>query len=278
MMVYKRVQNLAGYTARVSELLESLEEGNSSSNLDAGHDQADVKGTVIVGSEVKFENVDVITPHDNRLLIKQLCLTLKQGQSLMVTGPNGAGKTSLFRVVAGLWPLRSGTLTRPAGTENDMFYVPQNPYLVSGTLRDQVIYPHAFHPEDGVGVDEEVTKCLEFVGLKKLLERSQEGEGKGTGLDKRHHDWYDVLSGGEKQRVGLARLFYHKPKFAILDESTSAVNVDEEGPMYQRARDLGITLYSIAHRLALRRFHDFELRIEGDGTGAWTLTKIQHDQ
>lgn len=88
--------------------------------------------------------------------------------------------------------------------------------------------------------DQELVKLLECVQLGYLVYR----EG---GLDS-VNEWNDILSGGEKQRVAMARLFYHKPLFAILDECTSQVTLEMETIMYDKAKELGITLFTVSHR------------------------------
>jgi ABC-type uncharacterized transport system fused permease/ATPase subunit len=140
-----------------------------------------------------------------------------------------------------------------------------------GTLRDQVIYPDT--PSEAASKhgsksnsDEAVRSSLASAGL----ERFAQGD-----LDLAHREWDDVLSGGEKQRMGWARLFFHSPAFAALDEATSAVNVQQEGPLYQAAVDRNIMLLSIAHRPTVRNFHKFELNLVGDGSGSCTLSKIK---
>ena len=90
-----------------------------------------------------------------------------------------------------------------------------------------------------------------------------------------YEEWDDVLSGGERQRLGFARLLYHAPRFAVLDEATSAINPDEEGRLYEKLAAAGVTYISIAHRLALRRFHQVELTLKGDGNGGWELHKLE---
>lgn len=100
-------------------------------------------------------------------------------------------------------------------------------------------------------------KILHSVELAYLVDR--EGDFNSV------NDWNDVLSGGEKQRMAMARLFYHKPLFAILDECTSAVSVDVEAKLYNRAKELEITLFTVSHRQTLFKFHDYMIRFDGEG-------------
>jgi ATP-binding cassette subfamily D (ALD) protein 3 len=112
--------------------------------------------------------------------------------------------------------------------------------------------------------DADLLRLLDTVQLSYLAERP-------NGFDA-VEDWMDVLSGGEKQRVAMARLFYSAPQFAILDECTSAVSSDVEGRLYTTAREEGITLFTVSHRAALREYHTHVL--EFDGRGGYTFGEI----
>lgn len=136
--------------------------------------------------------------------MKDLSFKVSTGMNCLISGPNGCGKSSLFRILGDLWPLFGGTLTKPAADK--LFYVPQKPYLPLGTFRDQVIYPDTRQEATNKGFDDDaIMKLLDTVHLGYLVER----EGGWETVQ----DWADVLSGGEKQRVAMARLFYHKPQF-----------------------------------------------------------------
>lgn len=102
--------------------------------------------------------------------------------------------------------------------------------------------------------DQELIKYLKIVQLEYLVYRE---EREWNHID----DWTEVLSGGEKQRLAMARLFYHKPQFAILDECTSAVSVDVEGSMYTKCKEENITLFTVSHRKSLWKYHEYVLEV-----------------
>ncbi|CAL1538009.1 unnamed protein product [Lymnaea stagnalis] len=267
----RELTRLAGFTARVTDLMKVLDDLNtgryertmvstdngrgSSNNLKALTLKPGNGKIIIKDHIIKFDKVPLVTPNGD-VLIEELSFEVSSGKNVLVCGPNGCGKSSLFRILGELWPLFGGTLTKPE--KGKLFYVPQRPYMAVGTLRDQVIYPdnHAEQLKKGVR-DEELAEILDKVQLNHILER----EGGWEAVQ----DWMDVLSGGEKQRIAMARLFYHKPQFAILDECTSAVSVDVEGYMYQHSREVGITLFTVSHRKSLWKHHEYYLKMDGRG-------------
>ena len=244
----KDLSELAGYTSRVYTLISTLHRVHADAYFPqpgtrpALFSLSDVQGTIHKGFDgVRLENVPVVAPAlfptGGDELIDSLSFIVHSGEHLLITGPNGAGKSAVARIVAGLWPVYRGLVSRPrmAGTDGIMF-LPQRPYLSTGTLRDQVIYPHTeLDMKDSGRRDFELSKVLEDARLGYLPDR----EG---GWDTRK-DWKDVLSGGEKQRMGIARLLYHEPRYAFIDESTSAVSSDVEGLLYERAKARGISKF-----------------------------------
>uniref|UniRef100_A0A8C6QS61 ATP-binding cassette sub-family D member 3 n=1 Tax=Nannospalax galili TaxID=1026970 RepID=A0A8C6QS61_NANGA len=213
----------------------------------------------------RFDHVPLATPNGD-VLIRDLSFEVRSGANVLICGPNGCGKSSLFRVLGELWPLFGGRLTKPE--RGKLFYVPQRPYMTLGTLRDQVIYPDGRDDQKKKGISDQVLKeYVDNVQLGHILER----EGGWDSVQ----DWMDVLSGGEKQRMAMARLFYHKPQFAILDECTSAVSVDVEDYIYSHCRKVGITLFTVSHRKSLWKHHEYYLHM--DGRGNYEFKKITED-
>ncbi|KAF6343921.1 ATP binding cassette subfamily D member 3 [Rhinolophus ferrumequinum] len=267
------------FTARISELMQVLKDLNHGkyertmvSQQERGTEAAQViplipgAGEIInVDNIIKFDHVPLATPNGD-ILIRDLNFEVRSGANVLICGPNGCGKSSLFRVLGELWPLFGGRLTKPE--RGKLFYVPQRPYMTLGTLRDQVIYPDGREDQKKKGISDFVLKeYLDNVQLGHILER----EGGWDSVQ----DWMDVLSGGEKQRMAMARLFYHKPQFAILDECTSAVSVDVEGYIYSHCRKVGITLFTVSHRKSLWKHHEYYLHM--DGRGNYEFKQITED-
>ncbi|XP_072019010.1 ATP-binding cassette sub-family D member 3-like isoform X1 [Amphiura filiformis] len=278
---------LAGFTQRVTELMDVLKDLNagryertmvreSKARIATGgrdSDSEDDREPLVPGSGhiihqdyiIKFEQVPLCTPNGD-VLVREMTFEVKSGVNVLVCGPNGCGKSSLFRILGELWPLFGGKVTKPQAKK--LFYVPQRPYMTLGTLRDQIIYPDNKEDMLRKGItDKDLEDSMAKVQLANILER----EGGWDSVQ----DWMDVLSGGEKQRVAMSRLFYHKPQFAILDECTSAVSVDVEGYIYSHAREVGITLFTVSHRRSLWKHHEYYLMF--DGRGAYEFKEIEAD-
>ncbi|KAK5451834.1 ATP-binding cassette long-chain fatty acid transporter pxa1 [Exophiala xenobiotica] len=282
----KDLSELAGYTSRVYQLISTLHRVDANAygqnyRRHSGrielYSMSDVQGTVYAGFDgVRLEDVPIVAPalfpYGGDELIESLSFVVHSGEHLLISGSNGVGKSAIARIVAGLWPVFRGLVSRPRNSGQDgIMFIPQRPYLSVGTLRDQVIYPHTeIDMREHERRDSELERILEEAKLGHLLAR----EG---GWDTRK-EWKDVLSGGEKQRMAFARLFYHEPKYAFLDEGTSAVSSDVEGLLYERCKDRGITLLTLSTRASLRKYHKSNLILGlGDEGYDWELVKIGTD-
>uniref|UniRef100_A0AC35U787 ABC transporter domain-containing protein n=1 Tax=Rhabditophanes sp. KR3021 TaxID=114890 RepID=A0AC35U787_9BILA len=269
MTSYKEITELAGYTGRVYEMFHVFDDAKvgkyqKNSIMDGkdiieSSDRFDV--SVINGIQketdgvIKLTNVPIATPNGD-IVVRNMTIEITPGMHVLITGPNGCGKSSFFRILGNLWPVYRGVLEKPA--KNKMYYIPQRPYMTLGTLRDQIIYPDTVADMKRKGVtDEQLIEILNIVHLYHVVEREGDLNSK--------QDWMDILSGGEKQKMGLCRVFYHKPIYALLDECTSAVSIDVEDNIYQAIKDANITLLTVTHRPSLWKFHTHLLQYDGEG-------------
>ncbi len=195
------------------------------------------------------ESMTLLTPDRRRQLIRDLSLASEREANLVVVGPSGIGKSSLLRAIAGLWTRGSGTVRRPPLER--IFFLPQKPYMLLGSLRDQLRYPRL----DEAFSDSELQRVLTLVKLEDLADRM-------GGFDA-EQDWADLLSLGEQQRLAFGRLLIHRPEFAVLDEATSALDHKTEAHLYRLLREAGIHFISVGHRETLLDYHDRVLELQG---------------
>ena len=193
------------------------------------------------------QDLTLSLPNGTRLLA-HVALTAQAGDAILLNGPSGSGKSTLFRAFAGIWPFSTGQIHMP---ENAMF-IPQRPYFPNGSLRDALAYPEPATKYDDTALQTALTEAL----LPHLTERLDD-----------HEAWGQMLSGGEQQRLAIARVLLKKPQWLFADEATSALDAEAENSLYKRLVD-GVLLakgaiISIAHRPSVAAFHN----------QTWTLEK-----
>ena len=178
-------------------------------------------------------------------------VTFRKGERTLLVGPSGSGKSTLFRAIAGIWPFGEGTIEQPAG--KSVMLLPQRPYIPIGTLRGAISYPAI----EGAHPDEAILRALDAVHLPLLKDRLGE-----------EANWSQILSGGEQQRLAVARALLARPEWLFLDESTSALDEPLEEAVYKAIRDHlpETTIISIGHRSSLIDNHDrrIEMRLGAD--------------
>jgi putative ATP-binding cassette transporter len=182
-------------------------------------------------------------------IVPDLDFQIEPGERVLVQGPSGSGKSTLFRAIAGIWPFGRGQLQLPCQAR--MLFLPQKPYMPIGTLRAAVSYPTA----SGAFDDQAIREALQAALLAPLADRLDEQQ-----------NWSLQLSGGEQQRLAIARALLHRPDWLFLDEATSALDEPTERQLYEliRQRLPEATIVSVAHRPSVASFHDRTLALGPD--------------
>ena len=200
-------------------------------------------------TDVIFQHLSVKSPM-GKILIKDLNLTLTQGNSLLIQGQSGVGKTTLLRTIAGLWSYAEGKIFCP---QHNTLFLSQRPYLPQGNLLTALYYPDTTENVDLA----KITRILERVQLAHLQDRLEQEQ-----------DWSRILSLGEQQRLAFARLLLHKPKVAFLDEASASLDEGMEYAMYRLVREElpNTTIISVGHRSTLVPLHQQQLELHTDGS------------
>jgi vitamin B12/bleomycin/antimicrobial peptide transport system ATP-binding/permease protein len=214
----------------------------------------DARIETVEAGRLSIEQLTLNTPDDRRTLVRDLSLVIEDGEALLIVGDSGTGKTSLLRAIAGLWRSGRGRIVRPPLAQ--VMFLPQRPYMMLGSLREQLCYPHA-----GNVSGERLAEVLRLVQLESLPERI-------GGLDAEVR-WEDYLSLGEQQQIAFARLLLNRPAYAFLDEATSALDPGKEQVLYDCLESARIRIVSVGDRLRLPRYHHRILELLGDGR--WRL-------
>ncbi len=250
------LQDFTGYGAVVNRLATFREECEIVATASTAERRRGERIEMVEADRLALDSVTIRTPDEKQTLMRDLSFEVAHGQGLLLRGPSGAGKTSILRAIAGLWDSGSGRIERPELSQ--MMFLPQKPYIVLGTLRDQLSYPRA-----AIIDDDEIQRVLGEVNLAGLAERA-------GGFDV-ERDWSDMLSPGEQQRLSFARLILNRPRYALLDEATAALDLANEARLYHLLGSMGITFISVSHSASVAEYHQQIIELHGDGSWARPL-------
>ncbi|MEX1167332.1 MAG: ABC transporter ATP-binding protein/permease, partial [Hydrogenophaga sp.] len=189
-------------------------------------------------------------------------LQLNPGDSLLIKGPSGSGKSTLFRALAGIWPWSTHQTQLPADFAERGMFLPQKPYFPDGPLRNALAYPAPANAYTDAALQQALRDAL----LPQLADQLDAPD-----------TWGQKLSGGEQQRLAIARAFLKKPRWLFVDEATSALDEAAEATLYarllERVKAVDGALVSIAHRPAVAQFHDkqWQLQPQGPSSSAFDI-------
>lgn len=302
--VSQKVSDVAGYASRVGQMLDVMEslrsyrpdrsiydgmimqsipsaESPSGAAVPLISAESEELSTRSSDFALEFSAVSIWTPRE-RQLVRNLRLQLREGERLLIMGPSGCGKSTVLRTIAGMWPFFSGTIRRPGIFSEDsadprrVLCLHQSPFLTSGTLKDQIVYPS--NAEDTPLSDEKLREILSLLDLGYLLQEQERryttslGDVRVSLKDRSNREWIELLSPGEQQRLCLGRVLFWRPRYIFLDEASSAIDFEVEKAFYQFCKTLNSTIVSVGHSETLKRYHGVLLRLKHDGK--WNLSNL----
>jgi len=250
--IVNQIEELAKFTAGISRLEGFQSKVEKVSNRIIEDDNSNLG---ITNNSIIIKDADLYPPGSKKKIVLDLSININQNDSLLVVGPSGCGKTSLLRMISGLWKPIKGNIHRPK--TGDLLFIPQKPYMILGSLREQLCYP----TDQNKFSDDQLRSVLKEVNLASLIDRYPDLTIK--------QDWPRILSLGEQQRLAFGRLLLNSPRFAVLDEATSALDIKTEEHLYSLLRKRDLAVISVGHRPTLIGFHESVLELGGDGS--WRL-------
>jgi vitamin B12/bleomycin/antimicrobial peptide transport system ATP-binding/permease protein len=245
-----RLTSFEDHIARLSSASQAAQADRAAHAAAAGRPQP---------AELQAEGLSLALP-SGEVLLSDLSLKAQPGESVLLKGPSGSGKSTLFRAFAGIWPFARGHTQLPEGA----MFIPQRPYFPDGSLRDALAYPEPASKYS----DEALSQSLKDALLPQLADRLDERDA-----------WTQKLSGGEQQRLAIARVLLKKPHWIFADEATSALDEAAEKTLYERllahTRKVGGAMVSIAHRPSVAGFHDRRWEMEPSPAGSAAMFQLK---
>jgi putative ATP-binding cassette transporter len=247
---YPRLADWTASAIRVASLIASLD------SLEAA-ETGDQVGRIKIsndgdGAALRLHDLSVALD-DGTAILEETEVDIMPGERVLIAGESGTGKSTLVRALAGLWPWGGGSVEIQKGAS--LFFLPQRPYVPVGSLQRAVTYPAA--PESMKESD--IADALKLVGLEQLSDRLSE-----------EAPWDQTLSGGEKQRLAIARILLHNPDIVVLDEATAALDPKSQDELMDILvnRSPNTTIVSVGHRPELEAFHTRKLTLARRRGGA----------
>ena len=247
---FQAISTFAAVIARLSAMVGAVDNRPSSAST----------AVEVVGADgrIAYDGLTLFSPDGSREVLKNLTAEIRRGTNVLVVGPNEGARIALFRATASIWPAVEGTLVRPQ--LDDIFFLPQRPYLPPGTLRDVLVRSG----QEQVITDGQITSALNDVGLGSIQERV-------GGLDT-ERDWSTVLSLGQQQLLAITRLIFLRPAFALLDRVTESLKPAQLREILRRFDENSITYITFAEDAESVELYDAVLEIDNDGGWTWSPT------